>query len=221
MSEIVIVLIVLGLIFIFVSFAISSKLEEDDLDADGELPINKELSNEQKVIIDKLVADYIAENVDGKLADIEAKLSEIVNEKTLALGDYAVTVNNEIERNHNEVVFLYSMLNDKQKEIYDTATKVDDYRKDIEAYVRQNAAMIVSNQADEELEKAIKDIDENIADESQQAVEEQAVEAVDSSRDVILEMHKSGYSILEIAKHLGLGVGEVKLVVDLYQGGSK
>ena len=43
----------------------------------------------------------------------------------------------------------------------------------------------------------------------------------DSSREVILEMHKSGLSILEIAKHLGLGVGEVKLVVDLYQGEAK
>jgi len=38
---------------------------------------------------------------------------------------------------------------------------------------------------------------------------------------MILEMHKAGLSILEIAKHLGLGVGEVKLVVDLYQGEAK
>ena len=44
---------------------------------------------------------------------------------------------------------------------------------------------------------------------------------LDEGKDVILEMHKSGLSILEIAKHLGLGVGEVKLVVDLYQGESK
>ena len=30
--------------------------------------------------------------------------------------------------------------------------------------------------------------------------------------------YESGMSIMEIARELGLGVGEVKLVVDLYQG---
>ena len=54
--------------------------------------------------------------------------------------------------------------------------------------------------------------------ENEEATETQPV---DSNKDIILEMHKSGLSILEIAKHLGLGVGEVKLVVDLYQGESK
>lgn len=220
MSEIVIILIVLGLIFIFVSFAITSKLESPSEDGEVEVKLPSELTPEYKERIDQLVSNYIAENVDGKLADIEAKLSEIVNEKTLALGDYAVTVNNEIERNHSEVVFLYSMLNDKQKEIYETATTVDEYRKDIEAYVRQNAVMNVEDKMDQELEQAIKDIDNNIAENADSEVKEAPVEAVDSSRDVILEMHKSGYSILEIAKHLGLGVGEVKLIVDLYQGGS-
>lgn len=220
MSEIVIILMVLGLIFIFVSFAITSKLDSPSEDGEAELKLPDELSPEYKERIDQLVSSYISENVDGKFADIEAKLSEIVNEKTLALGDYAVTVNNEIERNHSEVVFLYSMLNDKQKEIYETATTVDQYRKDIEAYVRQNAVMNVDVQTDQELEQAIKDIDNNIAENAEPEVKETPVEPVDSSRDVILEMHKSGYSILEIAKHLGLGVGEVKLIVDLYQGGS-
>lgn len=39
-----------------------------------------------------------------------------------------------------------------------------------------------------------------------------------NSNDIILQMHRNGNSILEIAKQLGLGVGEVKLVIDLYQG---
>ena len=41
--------------------------------------------------------------MDGKLADIETRLAEIVNQKTLALGDYAVSVNEEIDRNHKEL----------------------------------------------------------------------------------------------------------------------
>ena len=67
------------------------------------------------------------------------------------------------------------------------------------------------------LQAAVKELDESIAEEENTEFEQQT----DSSREVILEMHKSGLSILEIAKHLGLGVGEIKLVVDLYQGEAK
>lgn len=217
MSSVVVVLIILGIIFIFASFAITSKLEKNDEDEETVIKLPKKLSDEQKEKIDKLINEYMDEHVDGKLSEIDAKLSEIVNQKTLALGDYAVTVNEEIERNHNEVMFLYSMLSDKQKEIMTTATMVDDYRKDVEAFVQANHVTMeqqVQNQEEEELQEAIKEIDENIAEENT----EEEVQPVDSSKDVILEMHKSGLSILEIAKHLGLGVGEVKLVVDLYQG---
>ena len=217
MNTVVIVLIVLGLIFIFASYAFSEKLEKKDEKQDSVITIPEELTEEQKEKIQKLIDSYMDENVDGKLSDIEAKLSEIVNQKTLALGDYAVTVNDEIERNHNEVMFLYSMLADKQKEIMTTATMVDDYRKDVEAFVIENR-LIQPEQSQEEqqFEEEIKEIDNQILEEGKEEAE-----AVDSSKDVILEMHKSGLSILEIAKQLGLGVGEVKLVVDLYQGESK
>ncbi len=217
MSPIVILLIILGLIFIFASFFVSTKNDEEEKNTVIEIP--EELKEEQKAKIDKLLADYMDEKVDSKLADVENKFGEIVNEKTLALGDYAVTVNEEIERNHNEVMFLYSMLSDKQKEIMTTATMVDDYRKEVEAFVQANQ-LVGDNYISEEeemLQAAVKELDESIAEEEKTEFEQQT----DSSREVILEMHKSGLSILEIAKHLGLGVGEVKLVVDLYQGEAK
>ena len=217
MSPIVILLIILGLIFIFASFFVSTKNDEEEKNTVIEIP--EELKEEQKAKIDKLLADYMDEKVDSKLADVENKFGEIVNEKTLALGDYAVTVNEEIERNHNEVMFLYSMLSDKQKEIMTTATMVDDYRKEVEAFVQANQLVGDNHISEEEemLQAAVKELDESIAEEENTEFEQQT----DSSREVILEMHKSGLSILEIAKHLGLGVGEVKLVVDLYQGEAK
>ena len=222
MSTTVIVLIIIGIIFIFVSYAFSEKLESRDKEEENDdvIEIPEELTDEQKEKISKLISDYMDENVDGKLSDIEAKLSEIVNQKTLALGDYAVTVNEEIERNHNEVMFLYSMLSDKHKEIMTIATMVDDYRKDVERFINENQLTQPVPQEDTSFEEEIKEIDEAIEEmkENEEATETQPV---DSNKDIILEMHKSGLSILEIAKHLGLGVGEVKLVVDLYQGESK
>lgn len=41
-------------------------------------------------------------------------------------------------------------------------------------------------------------------------------ETKETNHDIILRMNKEGKSNLEIAKELGLGVGEVKLVVDLF-----
>lgn len=225
MSAVVILLIILGLIFIFASFALQLKADKQDEDSSGEVAVRlpRKLSDEQKEKLDNMVNAYIDEHADNRMSDIEAKLSEIVNQKTLALGDYAVTVNEEIERNHNEVMFLYSMLSDKQKEIMTTATMVDDYRKDIEAYVQANHVPVGLQQSaeDEQLEEAIREIDDSIAENQAEENNDNYVKEVDSSRDVILEMHKSGLSILEIAKNLGLGVGEVKLVVDLYQGESR
>lgn len=212
MSTTVIVLMIIGIVFIFVSFAFAEKLSKKDEPEEEVIKIPTELTEEQKAKIKKLIDDYMDENVDGKMDEIEGKLSEIVNQKTLALGDYAVTVNEEIERNHNEVMFLYSMLADKQKEIMTTANMVDDYRKDVEAFVAENN--LYQNPPQEE------QIFEEEMTELEVALEEELEEEtpVDSNKDIILEMYKSGLSILEIAKHLGLGVGEVKLVVDLYQG---
>lgn len=212
MTATMIILIIIGLAFIFISYVLSEKLTKNSKDTDV-IRIPSELTDEQKEKIKKLIDDYMDENVDSKLSDIEARLSEIVNNKTLALGDYAVTVNEEIERNHNEVMFLYSMLSDKQKEIMNTAVVVDEYRKDVEAFVQKNNLDSVSVAHEEEIAEEIQ------PEEDMQKEQEET--AGDSNRDIILEMHKSGLSILEIAKHLGLGVGEVKLVVDLYQGESK
>ena len=83
------------------------------------------------------------------------------------------------------------------------------------SFIERNNLTVTPNRETQELEEEIKEIDDSLLQEENM---EEISSAVDSSKDIILEMHKSGLSILEIAKHLGLGVGEVKLVVDLYQG---
>ena len=158
------------------------------------------------------------EHVDDKLGDIESKFSEIVNQKTLALGDYAVSVNEEIERNHSEALFLYSMLSDKQKEIMTTASMVDAYKKEINDMINENNAASKKNEREEKLAIELEAMEDEVMTDNE---EDEGVQSVDANKDIILEMHKSGLSILEIAKNLGLGVGEVKLIVDLYQGAKK
>ena len=40
----------------------------------------------------------------------------------------------------------------------------------------------------------------------------------ENNNDRILRLHKEGYSNVDIAKELGLGVGDVKLVINLFKG---
>ncbi len=39
-----------------------------------------------------------------------------------------------------------------------------------------------------------------------------------NSNERILELHRAGKSNMAIARELSLGIGEVKLVIDLYEG---
>ena len=39
-----------------------------------------------------------------------------------------------------------------------------------------------------------------------------------NNNERILELHNAGKSNMAIAKELGLGIGEVKLVIDLFEG---
>ena len=216
MSGAVILLIILGLLFIFGSFLFVEKSNEEEDESVIKIP--DKLSDEQKEKIKKLIDDYMDEHVDDKLGDIESKFSEIVNQKTLALGDYAVSVNEEIERNHSEALFLYSMLSDKQKEIMTTASMVDAYKKEINDMINENNAASKKNEREEKLAIELEAMEDEVMTDN---AEDEGVQSVDANKDIILEMHKSGLSILEIAKNLGLGVGEVKLIVDLYQGAKK
>lgn len=61
----------------------------------------------------------------------------------------------------------------------------------------------------------------NTAPEDGHGVDIQFAKGMDQSRNSnerILELHKAGKSNMAIAKELGLGLGEVKLVIDLFEG---
>ena len=49
-------------------------------------------------------------------------------------------------------------------------------------------------------------------------VKEKEESLPENNNDKILRLHKQGMSSVDIAKELGLGVGEVKLVINLFKG---
>lgn len=267
MTPVIIVMIIVGIIFILASFVISEKLTKKESDFNIDLLTvdeGYEFSERELKIIRRKIEDVIANQAKDILYETNESLSSMANEKTMALGDYAVAVCEQIEKNHKEVMFLYSMLDDKQKEIMNTVRKIDETKKQLEEIlagykedVRQMqpehtvsasvgntvAAPVVEEKrqvieetvgqsrqepvTDTEPDEQVVPEEEDVftqldeADNSLEDALEDEFEENANSNDIILEMHRNGSSIIEIAKQLGLGVGEVKLVIDLYQGDTK
>ncbi len=288
MTVSVVVMIIIGLILSIASFFISEKItkKEDSFNVDLlTVDENYEFSERELRIIRRKIEDVIANQAKDILYETNESLSNMANEKTLALGDYAVAVCEEIEKNHKEVMFLYSMLDDKQKEIMNTVKAVDEVNREVKdtiskaqkhitvsvedfktgdiekenpsekklSAIDQLTALskkkkemdsvqthtgepaeeqsVPETVSDEEIEKELTatepseeqnvndmfaELDETELD-FDEVLEEEFKDS-ENSNDIILEMHKKGSSIIDIAKQLGLGVGEVKLVIDLYQG---
>lgn len=219
----VLIVTIVGIICIVVSFMLVGKEEpvseeEENPETRNRITDDYELNEEELAILQRKVSDKISQDVNEIIYNADQSLSTMTNEKMLALGDYAVTVCDEIEKNHKEVMFLYSMLNDKEKEVKELVSESDAKIAELkeaselalDAYVGEPVELNVT-------EPMVPDEPEAIME----MMEEEPAEEEDNTNDIILGMKRSGMSIIEIARELGLGVGEVKLVVDLYQGAAK
>ena len=174
--------------------------------------------NNEKEATESSVSDYdaasqvsqVAQTIDSiiekKMQDIEdkteARLDKISNTKILEMNEYADGVLKEINRNHNEVMFMYDMLNEKDKEIKTTVKDVNVTRMN-RGYAYNDAKQ---QSAMEEPKIVMQDIEDFVLDESL------------STHDKIRQLYSNGYNEVEIAKRLKIGVGEVRLVINLSSG---
>jgi uncharacterized protein YbjQ (UPF0145 family) len=167
-------------------------------------------------------------NADADLdAAIEAKMDEALsisvramektsNEKIMAINEYSDTVLDSMDKTHNEIMFLYSMLNDKHKELTDLAGELSSFASQMRA--TEDAALKKLAQTAEKLGEDMK----TPIGVDQKEVLAEAVKLQDSDdernrNDDILFLHSMGKSDVEIAKELGIGLGVVKLVIGLYK----
>ena len=152
------------------------------------------------------VSQTIDSIIEKKMQDIEdkteARLDKISNTKILEMNEYADGVLKEINRNHNEVMFMYDMLNEKDKEIKTTVKDVNVTRIN-RGYAYNDAKQ---QSAMEEPKIVMQDIEDFVLDESL------------STHDKIRQLYSNGYNDVEIAKRLKIGVGEVRLVINLSSG---
>lgn len=300
MTTLEITLILVGIVFLIGSFMVKDKLSKNDLDKIADMSAEelkviteKEIKNAE-LAIDGMLDEHIASKTDETKRNLEKE----TNSKIMAINEYSDTVLDSINKSHNEIMFLYSMLNDKHEEL----TRLSGNIEKITAQAKKtfepveaskinnlsnktvlnakpvvNAAPVSNRQAVTE-SRGIASSDivtgtKNTASVKKQNVSAQnmmsqhaAVQNIMSQNTVvrntavpntvvpnmaasnttmqsrnlsdtdvqsgrvydiseinhnpqILRLYKSGKNIVEIAKELGLGKGEVKLVIDLYNEG--
>lgn len=228
MTAIEIVLIIVGIVFMIASFFVTEKLSQHDIAQISELS-----SVEMKRILEKNLegaenkVKTMVETVVGKSAQvIERALQKETNHKIQNISEYSDTVLESIHKNHEEVVFLYSMLNDKQNELTkfsESLGKLESELQKMEEDVTKRLSesrVIVEKMAEKPAEVQVPMVEKTVVEE----VEEELQELLGSSEEElmnrnqeILDLHRKGFDMIEIARQLGMGVGEVKLVLGLYR----
>lgn len=103
------------------------------------LPAGKEMDEEDKVLMEREIRELVRrevedqketienmvdDTVDNSLDRTERAMERISNEKLSAIGEYSDTVINDIHKNHDEVMFMYDMLNDKHKNLTSVVSEV-------------------------------------------------------------------------------------------------
>ena len=248
MTTIEIILLLVGCVFMIGSFFISEKLSSSELDKIAELS-----EDELKKIIEREVnnagtqMDEVIEQKSEEAGEqAERAMEKESNEQIMQIHEYSETVMESMKKTHDEIMFLYSMLNDKHTEMTSMTGDLQRLAADIrnlqenlsakagtsirkpvaESHVvqqpvmKQNAVvqpMTETIDVQPEPEVQVNRFQE-IQEPEQKTEKPETADAQGMSNDMILKLYEQGLSKVEIAKQLGRGLGEVNLVIELYKG---
>lgn len=270
MTGLEITLLLVGIVFMVGSFLITERLSGSELNKVSELSedeirriLERELTSAQQKI-DTQIEQSIVNSIEQSSDRVDRALDKETNEKIMAISEFSDTVMENMNKTHNEIMFLYSMLNDKhatmtehmeelqkllseidqKKETQDTdlaaaLAKIEEHIKEREEELSQEMeaktadfieavnAFLAEKAAEQEAEQQLPEVEEISEEQTEEVPEEEAEPEVEEKEETvqqesnhnaaILELHRQGASEIEIAKELGLGVGEVKLVLGLFR----
>lgn len=230
------ILLLIGSIFMIGSFFITEKLSPSELNKIAELS-----ESEIKKIIDRgldsaksRIEDAIDTQIEESSDKVDRALEKETNDKIMAISEYSDTVLESMNKTHNEIMFLYSMLNDKHTELTGMTSNLQRLAADVrsleenmprmtERPVMQQQVPVVerpvmprSEQPAMPKSEQPKEAENGKSEAISQPVAEQTEK--DNRNREILALYKEGLTEIQIARKLKMGIGEVRLVIGLYRG---
>lgn len=234
MSPVEIIFVLLGIGILIVSCFVDVKDEKEEVSAAVTIP--EEVLETQKQEIKKFTEQVMEEKSEDIVVKTDDYLSKISNEKIMAVNDYSTQILEKIDANHKEVVFLYDMLNQKEDEIKHTVQQFNQEKQEMQEVVNDIVKLTQQVKASMKKVETAKTTAEKIKKsevkkpvavkqpEPVNAIENQAdgqlefteMMQADHQKEEVLRLYKQGKSILDISKTMGMGQGEVKLIIGLY-----
>ncbi len=200
MTAIEILLLILGFVLVGLSFLIS-RGDNQELDTKGNT--SRELwSSKDEEMIQQRIEKAIEENIENVVEHTTDRLNHLSNEKIMAVDEFSNQILDKIEQNHKEVVFMYNMLDEKEKQL------------------KSGKPVVATTPAKKPKPVAKAPAKKTAVTKKKEVPVSDTPVMVDASEtnQKIRKLYQSGKSILEISKELDMGQGEVKLVIDLYGG---
>lgn len=205
MTTLEILLLILGVVIFIASFIVPESKSELDA-ADKQLTQEKlqELLQEEMKNVRSQVADAVDETVHYSMEKTERGLERLTNEKMTAVSEYAQTVLEDIHKNHEEVMFLYDMLNNKHENLKETATEVSMAVKEASVKVSElDAARAAEPEIDPDqpIVPVMEDArtGEPIVEETFEPISLSGIEKLKRREDSLHEMDKAAESVVKKA----------------------
>ena len=134
-----IVLIVAGILAIILGYLIPNG--HGGGDDDGSLTEQKVNEMVKKAVQNSQgqIDDLLDECMEEAINKAERAMDRVTNEKMTAISEYSDTVMNDIHKNHDEVMFMYDMLNDKHKNLRNTVSEVTRAAKEVKQTAEEAA----------------------------------------------------------------------------------
>lgn len=232
-----IILLILGFASVSISFFVGNKKlygEEPETEESENVSRNIWTEKEEKMVREQ-VSTILQEEKENILADTIDSLNRKSNEKIMEFDEFSTQVLEKINHNHEEVVFMYSMLNEKEKQLKDEVVQRTVQKKEQNiakkeepqqvAEAKETKAAPTKKTAKKRSDSSESQKNKMTGEKKAENVSEVVGEKVEEKENVgssekILSMYKQGKSVLEISKELNMGQGEVKLMIALY-GGNK
>ena len=133
-----IVLIIVGGAFLILSYVLPLGKQES---AEAQAPkidekqirdlVEKEIHNAKNHI-----NDMVDETLTYSMEKTERAMERLTNEKIMAVSEYSEQVLEAINKNHQEVIFLYDMLNDKHENLVNTVSEAAKRAQEIKQTVQ-------------------------------------------------------------------------------------
>ena len=229
MTGLEIVLLIAGFFCLCISFFVARRTVPEQNQEDAVQASAIWTEKEEQMIRDR-VNEILSDRQNELVDSTEERMNHLCNDKIMAVDEFSKQILEKIENNHQEVVFMYNMLNEKEKEVKNVILEPVKQQEEKPAPVVETAqtqtaiSRLTSRETVKEKQKPAKK--EAVRKQAPQSKPVQPVlspkaEIPKASGDVnsqIRKMYQEGKSVLEISKELNIGQGEVKLVIALYGG---